>query len=201
MIAAIILAAGSSSRMGHHKALLKLRGRTFLETILDACAAAGLSRRVVVLGKDGDKVLQETDLSGAAVVWNRSAEGGPINSLRIGLEAIINHPVDAALVWHVDRPCVLVKTLQALLDSYRDTRAAVVVPEFRGRRGHPVLFGREVFGELLGGAAAAEGARGIVRADPGRVRTVSVEDPAVIEDVNTPEDYQAVLARLDARGE
>ena len=199
MIAAIILAAGTSRRMGHSKALLRFRGATFLETILAACAAAGIQRRVVVLGPDGDKILQNIDLEGVTVVWNRAPETGPIGSLRIGIEAIINHPVDAVFAWHVDRPHVPVATVEALINTFRGTRAQIVVPEYGGRRGHPVLFSRDVFAELLA-ADEAEGARRVVRADPRRVQAVAVEDAAVVEDVNTPAEYEALIARRDARG-
>jgi molybdenum cofactor cytidylyltransferase len=200
MIAAIILAAGASSRMGYPKALLTLRGATFLETILNACTAAGVERRVVVLGQDGDKILQKLRLDGVTLAWNRDPDTGPIASLRAGLEAVLNHPVDAVLMWHVDRPHVAVATIQALLDGFRTSRAAIVVPRYGERRGHPVLFSREVFEELLA-LRPPHTARAVVRAVPGRVLELDVADSAVIEDIDSPEDYRAIITRLDAQYE
>ena len=196
MIAAIILAAGASERMGHPKALLKLRGRTFLETVIDGCEASGVSRCVVVLGPDRDKVLSQVDLGDATVVENPTPVTGPIASIRIGLRELLNHPVEAVLVWHVDRPHIAVSTVTALMDRFREGGASVVIPEFDGVRGHPVVFARAVFEELMH-VSDDEGARAVVRADPSRLDVVPVSDSAVTEDVDTPEAYEELLRRTD----
>lgn len=201
MITAIILAAGASQRMGYPKALLRFHGTTFLETILQAALAAGVGARVVVLGPDMRKVLSECSLEGidAQVVENTNPETGPIRSLQLGVAEVINRPVEAVLVWHVDRPHVAVSTIQALVNRFRDGGAAIVVPSYDGRRGHPVIFGRAVFEELLA-VPMNEGARTVVRADPSRVVEVPVDDPAVVEDVDTPDDYHDLLRRADGAG-
>ena len=201
MITAIILAAGASERMGYPKALLKFHGATFLETILDAASAAGVNRRVVVLGPDKSKVLSECSLDrhGVLVVENPIPETGPIRSLQLGIESALNLSVDGVLVWHVDRPHVSVATVQGLLDRFRAGGGSIVVPTFRGRRGHPVIFGRAVFHELVA-VPEHEGARTVVRADPSRVIEVPVDDAAVVEDVDTPDDYRDLLRRSDEAG-
>lgn len=196
MFAAIILAAGASQRMGYPKALLPYRGRPFLAGILDAAYAAGFETRVVVLGYYADKIRENIDLTDVVVTASDDLPAGPIGSIRAGLKALESHPVEAALVWPVDRPHVQVATIAALLDAYRQTHQPVVVPAFRGRRGHPVLFGRAVFAELAA-APAGEGARAVVRRDRARVIEVPVSDSAVLEDLNTPEDYKGLLRRED----
>ena len=198
MIAAIIPAGGASERMGAPKALLPYRGSTFLQTILDACRATGLQQRLVVLGSDADKILAGMDLGDVTVLRNPLPESGPIGSIRAGVEAVLNHPVEGVLVWHVDRPHVATATIEALLDRFRRGAEPIVVPGYGGRRGHPVVFGRPVFEELLA-APEGEGARAVVRADPSRVAIVPVEDPAVTEDIDTPEAYRDLLRREDAR--
>jgi molybdenum cofactor cytidylyltransferase len=198
MIAAIIPAGGASERMGAPKALLPYRGRTFLHTILDACRALGLQQRLVVLGYDADNILSDIDLSDATVLTNPAPERGPIGSIRVGIEAVLNHPVESVLVWHVDRPHVAIATVEALLDRVRQGGEPIVVPSYQARRGHPVIFGRAVFEELLA-VPDDEGARAVVRADPLRVAVVPVDDPAVIEDIDTPEAYQELLRREDIR--
>lgn len=201
MITAIILAAGASERMGYPKALLRFHGTTFLETTLEAALAAGIRHRVAVLGPDKHNVLSECRLDGGdvLVVDNPTPETGPIRSLQLGLEEVVNHPVEAVLAWHVDRPHVSVATIQALVNRFRVGDAAIVLPTYAGRRGHPVIFGRAVFGELLA-VPVSEGARTVVRADPSRVVEVPVEDPAVVEDVDTPDDYRDLLRRADEAG-
>lgn len=196
MFAAIILAAGASERMGYPKALLGYRGRPFLTGIVEACFAAGVDKRVVVLGYYADKILEEIDLTDVIVAMNDDLDAGPIGSVRAGLAALAAFPVDAVLVWPVDRPHVAVSTIEALLDTFRTTHQPIVVPTHGGRRGHPVVFARRVFAELLG-APNGEGARAVVHRDSSRVAEVAVEDPAVLEDFNTPEDYKKLLRRED----
>jgi molybdenum cofactor cytidylyltransferase len=82
------------------------------------------------------------------------------------------------------------------VDAFREKHQRIVVPTHAGRRGHPVLFARAVFDELLT-APNDEGARAVVRKDPTRVLAVPVDDPAVLEDFNTPEDYKQLLRKED----
>jgi molybdenum cofactor cytidylyltransferase len=196
MVAAIILAAGASERMGYPKALLPYRGKPFLSGILDATFAAGIETSVVVLGYYADKIQQSLDLSRAIVAMNANLEAGPIGSIRAGIRALESHPVDGALIWPVDRPHVSVGTVSALLDAFRAGHQPIVLPLFRGRRGHPVIFAREVFHELLA-APDDQGARAVVRRSRARVVEVPVADSAVLEDLNTPEDYKQLLRRED----
>jgi len=201
VIAAIILAAGASERMGYPKALLPYRGRPFLAGILDACHAAGMEHNVVVLGYYADKIQESMDLSDVIVATNTELDAGPIGSIRAGVRALVGQPVQAVVVWPVDRPHVAVATVSALLDAFRGSHAAIVLPTHDGRRGHPVLFGSAVFEELLA-APNDEGARAVVHKDPARVVEVPVDDVAVLEDFNTPEDYKELLRKEDkVRGE
>jgi molybdenum cofactor cytidylyltransferase len=140
--------------------------------------------------------MEEVDLSDVIIAKNEDLEAGPIGSVRAGLAAIAPFPVDAVLVWPVDRPHVAVSTVEALLDAFRATHQPIVVPTHGGRRGHPVLFARRVFAELLG-APNSEGARAVVHRDPTRIAEVAVDDPAVLEDFNTPDDYKKLLRRED----
>jgi molybdenum cofactor cytidylyltransferase len=196
MIAATILSAGVSSRMGFPKALLQYRGRTFLQSILDVTAAVGISRRLVVLGPEPDRILSEHELRGVTLVTNDEMDLGPIGSIRASIEAIQVHPVDGLLVWPVDFPHVAVKTVELMIEAFRAQPDCIVVPATRGKRGHPVLFPRSVFPELAA-ASDTEGAREVVRAVPDRVVEVPVEDLAVIDDLNTPEAYRRLLKLED----
>ncbi len=200
MIAATVISAGTSSRMGYPKALLEFHGRTFLETILDALRAVGVQRRVVVLGPDADKILKHIGLRDVTVLSTERLEAGPIGSIRAAIREVQAHPVDGLLVWPVDMPQVTIATVETLLEQFRGSDRPIVVPEFRGTRGHPIIFGRAVFDELLA-APDAEGARAVVRADAGRVLRVPVDDPAVVKVLNTPEEYQELMKRLDEAGD
>lgn len=198
MISAIVLAGGASVRMGTPKALLRFRGTTFLEAILDAAFAVGLSPRVVVLGHDADKVLQGIDLSDVVVAVSDELDAGPVGSIRAGVDAVLNHAVDAAIIWHVDQPHVRLETVRALVDTFRLERPAITLPTYSGQRGHPILLARSIFEELWGVQADQDGARAVVHADPSRVREVAVTDPAVLEDIDTPAAYQRLLKSVDS---
>jgi molybdenum cofactor cytidylyltransferase len=182
--------------MGQPKALLTFRGRTFLESVLDAAHAVGVKHPIVVLGDDADKILSTNELQGVTVLRNEEIEAGPIGSIRAAVRHAMNHPVDGMLVWPVDMPHVAISTVEALIDRFRITQLPVVIPVYEGRRGHPALFGRAVFEDLLA-APDDEGARAVVKADPSRVSEVEVDDSAVVEDLNTPEDYEALVRRED----
>jgi len=199
MLAATILAAGASQRMGSPKALLELKGRSFLQTILDSTAELGLET-YVSLGNDFDKVLSHHNLRDATVVMNRELDAGPIGSIRASIraiEAIENHLVEGLLVWPIDFPHVSVDTVRALIDRFEmNDGPAIVVPEYEGRKGHPVIFGRSVFAELME-APDSVGARQVVRRDASRVARIQVVDATVIDCLNTPEAYRELLRRTD----
>ena len=184
--------------MGSPKALLDYRGRTFLQSILDATAALGL-HRLVALGHDSDKVLAQHDLHGVTIVMNQEMASGPIGSIRASIRAIESHPVDALLVWPVDFPHVAVDTARVLIDCVRKhDESAIVIPEFEGHGGHPVIFARRVFDELLS-APASVGAKAVVQADRERVVRIPVLDSAVVDCLNTPEGYRELVRRSDQR--
>lgn len=194
MIAGLVLAAGDSRRMGFPKALLVYRGATFLKSVLDASVAAGLDPVMVILGRDAPKILTSVDLHGITILKNGTPETGQIGSIKIGLTEIINHPVEAVVVWPVDQPHVQVATVERVVERFREAGEAISIPTYEGRRGHPVLFARSVFEELLA-APEDEGARSVVRASPERVVEVPVRDPAILEDIDTPEAYEELVRR------
>ena len=200
MIAATILSAGISARMGHPKALLEYRGRTFLESILDATSALGIKRRLVVLGPSSDKILQMHDLRNVTVLTTEAFDAGPIGSIRASIREIRAHPVDGLLVWPVDMPHVTIETVELLMDTFRSSGRPIVVPAYGGRRGHPVIFGRDVLDELMT-VPDNLGAKAVVRADPGRVEVLEVQDWAVVDDLNTPSAYQDLIKKDDLRRE
>ena len=93
------------------------------------------------------------------------------------------------MVFLVDHPLVEESTVALLVERFRQTRQPIVIPTFEGRRGHPVLFGRTVFAELFS-APLQEGARFVVRGRPELVDTVEVDDPGILADIDTPEQYE-----------
>jgi len=191
---AILLAAGESRRMGYPKPLLKLGSRTFIE-ILAAAMLQSVARLIVVVGAHADAV--RGAIPGdprILVVENPDFVKGQLSSIKAALPQV-GAEAAGALIHLADHPMVRAETFAAVVDSYWRVGKPIAIARHQGRRGHPVLFAREMFVEL---AAAPEdqGARAVVAADPSRVAYVDVDDPGVLTDLDTPEDLErAGLAR------
>jgi CTP:molybdopterin cytidylyltransferase MocA len=197
MTRAIVLAAGASTRMGRPKALLLARGRTFIRTILDVLREAGLPDAVVVVRPTHDEVIAEVGASGfGRTVVNPRADEGQLSSLIAGLNAIDEPGVDAALVTLVDVPLVTASAIRELLARTAISTAPILRAVHHGAHGHPVVFKREIFAGLRA-ADPAEGAKAVVRAT--RVEDVETGDPAVLEDIDTPEDYERLVGKITGR--
>ncbi len=193
-LAGVVLAAGRSSRMGTPKALLDFLGVPFAVRILEALEALEVKTRVVVLGPDAPRIQPVLAGHEVLLVDNPEPETGPIASLRSALRALQPIQPSAVLVWPVDLPHVRVSTVERLLESYRRTTAPAVLPTFAERRGHPVIWDSHLFAELLESPEATrEGARAVLRAHEQDVVSVPVDDPAVIDQVNRPEDYERLV--------
>jgi len=188
-IAAVIVAAGSGSRLGGvAKALLSFRGKTYLETIATTGRAVGLVDAVVIVGEPfGQEVAGQARLLGLRVRVNPAPERGMASSVALGFAAIANGPASAAWLWPVDHPAVTAATLHQLIAALGD--ADVAQPRHGGLGGHPPLIRRALWAQLAACAGQPEGARGVLRA--ARVVTVDVDDPGVVRDVDTPDDLEA----------
>jgi len=194
MTPAIVLAAGASTRMGRPKALLRAGDRTFIHRILGTLREGGVSDVVVVVRPGHDAVIAEVDASGfGRAVPNVRADEGQLSSLIAGLDAIDQPLVVAALVTLVDVPFIAASTIRLLLARAAVCAAPIVRAVHRGRHGHPVIFKRDLF-EALRQADPGVGAKAVVRA--AGVEDVEVDDPFVVEDVDTPEDYERIQWRL-----
>jgi len=198
LIPGVVLAGGSSTRMGSPKALLPLGAGTFLSQVLTTLRASGLDDLVVVTGAHDAEIRQAVEtlaMPGVRVVHNAQHADGQVASLRAALH-VVDHPgIAAVLVTLVDHPLVKAETVRRLIDAWAQVRAPVVRPVFEGRHGHPVIFASEVFGALWAVPVDA-GARAVVRALGNAVHDVPVDDPGVCADVDTPGDY-ARIARVE----
>ena len=207
VVAAVVIAAGASSRMGRPKALLPLRGRTFVARIAAAARAGGASTVLVVVGPPHGEAVRARLPEGVRATWNADPTRGMLSSVQVGIAAL-EEDVDAALVWPVDTPLVWISTVRRILGAgtardghdvtaVRDAaRGRLVVPTTDQGGGHPVLIGRRFFDEIaalpLDGAG---GLRGLMSAHASDVERLAVADPGVRADVDTPEDYQRLVLR------
>lgn len=199
--AAVILAAGESSRMGTDKALLPwpppAPGRSpSRDTFVSAAIRSFMLSTdfVVVVGGRNEAALGPVVYAnGASLIVNPDPDRGQFSSLQVGLHEVLNRGRDAAMITLVDRPPVGRATIQMLRDTFEASAENVwaVVPEFSGKHGHPYLVGRELIEAFLQAPATAS-ARDIEHQHQDRIRYVAVDDPFVAANINTPEDYAAL---------
>lgn len=198
-VAGLVLAAGASCRMGRTKALLDANGATFVSRLVATLAQGGCNPVAVVARSYRGALADEVMSGDAQLVINAAGEGGQLGSLRAGVAHLgrATQPPPAAIVFTpVDNPLVAASTVSALIHAWRSGRAPIVVPSVDGRRGHPVLFTKDVVCELFGDGLE-EGARSVVAKDPGRVAEIPVSDPAVLTDIDSPSDYHALVRDAD----
>ena len=192
MLPGIVLAAGASSRMGRPKALLRLDDRTFVRAILDALRDGGLLSAVVVVRPGQPEVVAEIARAGfGRAVENAHADDGQLSSLLVGLDAVDRPETNGVLVTLVDVPSIGAAAVRTLVARASASAAPVLRAVHRGHHGHPVVFKRAVF-EALRRADPARGAKEVMRA--AGVEDVEVDDPGVVTDVDTPDDYQRLRA-------
>lgn len=189
MISGLILAAGESSRMNYPKALLKLGEETFAELIARKMRECGIGPCFLIAGSHS-KELKES-LSGKAefkLVENPRFKEGQISSLKVGLKQVPLKST-AVLVWPVDQPLVKAETVQKILSAFQEQRRPVTIPVRQAKRGHPVVYDAEAVRTILS-LDATHTAKDLQAIYANKITFVEVEDPGVLIDIDTPEDYQ-----------
>ncbi len=190
--------------MGRDKALLPWpppapgtegSAHTFLSAAIRTLSAVN-DMVLVVAGKNEPDLAPIVYANGASLVGNPAPERGQFSSLQTGLQEVLNQGRDAAMITLVDRPPVAIATLQFLRDAFEIAAASrkwAVVPEYEGKHGHPFLIGREML-EIFLRAAPTAIARDIEHQHQQYIEYVSVNDPFVAANVDTPEQYAALSA-------
>jgi molybdenum cofactor cytidylyltransferase len=187
-ISGLVLGAGASSRFGEPKQLLPLRGSTLLGWVVNqAERATGLDEVVVVLGRAADEIREKVDFGNAKVVENPVFGEGCASSYRAGIGAI-DPRSDAIMILLGDRPGIDPETINRVADEWRRGDGQIALASYQGRNGHPMLFARPLFDQLVG-LHGDKAAWKLVDANPDLVRTVPFDLPFP-EDINTIEDFQ-----------
>lgn len=195
-VSAVILAAGSSSRMGQAKQLLALGESTVLAQTLAHVQAAALDEIILVLGASAEAIHRRLPSpQELKIVVNPDYQQGIASSLRTGLSAVDPNS-DAALIILGDQPFLRPQTLDRIVDEYRRSQAQIVIPVYQGQRGNPVLLDRSVFAEVMA-LQGDVGSRAIFAKHLDRTVNVEVEDKGILLDLDEPADYE----RLKYEGE
>lgn len=187
-ISGLVLGAGASQRFGPPKQLLPFRGTTMLGWVVNqAERAAGLDEVVVVVGRAADQVREEVDFGAARVVENPVFSEGCSSSYRAGIGALSSES-DAIMIILGDLPGVTPEIIDRLAAAWREHDAPIALCSYQGRKGHPMIFARSMFPQLVelhGDKAAWK----LVDANAAVVQEVRIDLPYP-DDINTPEDFE-----------
>ena len=190
MIVAVILSAGESSRMGRPKALLPIAGQTFIERIVATLKETPVGKVLVVLGHNAEEMKRQIEPLPVEVLVNPDYRRGQLSSLQAALRRLETEPdCDGVLVHLVDHPYIDARLVATMIERFYQSGMLIIVPRHGGKRGHPVIFSRKLFAELLA-APMDEGAKAVVNAHRAETLEIDTGDEGVTVDIDTPELYR-----------
>lgn len=190
-VAALLLAAGKSSRMGSCKPLLPLGNETVIDRCLKTLHLGGVNEVVVVVSINGEDVARAARDHGVQIVVNQDESGDMASSVRVGLNST-NPETSGIIVALCDYPLVLPGTVKALIEQHTKHPEFIITPTCQGRRGHPLLLPRSILDELTEGITL----RDLLKKDATRIREVPLDDTGILIDMDTPDDYRTVCGML-----
>jgi molybdenum cofactor cytidylyltransferase len=197
-VSAVLLAAGSSKRMGQPKLLLPLGDKPVIKHCIDTLSAAGIGDIVAVVSMSGNGIREVLRDSPAVLAMNRIPGSDMAESVRTGLRELKGSP-SGVLVCLSDHPLVSSATIKSITQQHQKTPDSILIPSYQGKRGHPTLFPNAIISGLLSGSNRT--LRDIIRDNTHRVRTIDVNDEGVVLDMDTEEDYHEILQKAGARKE
>lgn len=189
-IAGLLLAAGASTRTGFPKALARVGKKTFAE--LGVEMLSGLDELVVVVGAPHGAQIRRV-LPGLRFAENLEPARGMLSSLQLGISTF-GSEVEAVVVALIDHPHVKPATVAALVEAWRSSTSSVLKPRWRGRGGHPFVIARTAF-EALRAAPPTASTRDVLR-QIGGISKIELCDPAVLDDLDTPEAIELATSGL-----
>jgi molybdenum cofactor cytidylyltransferase len=192
-LAGIILAAGESRRFGTPKQLLEWKGQPFVRVVAQTALDAGLSPVVLVTGSSASQVEQASGGLDLQIVRNDEWKDGQASSIKMGISSLPSN-CGGAIFLLVDQPQLSTSIIHALKEKHAEGLHPVIAPMILDRRGNPVLFDRETFTDLLE-LEGDVGGRAIFHKH--RVEYLPWHDDSLLLDVDTPEQYQRLLALED----
>ena len=186
MISAIVLAAGESKRMGQPKMLLPWGETTVLGQVISVLHAAGVEDIVTVTGGFREQVETVAMQFGSRVAYNEKfASNEMLSSIQCGLRSL---QAEASLICLGDQPQVQEGSVRRVRETFERSRSSLVVPSYRMRRGHPWLVARPLWEEILQ-MKSPQSPRDFLNAHANEIEYVEVDNPSILQDLDTPEDY------------
>ncbi len=176
--------------MGRPKALLPIDGQTFIERIVGALKDARVGKVIVILGHNAEELRRQIEHLPVEILFNPDYKLGQLSSLQVAVRHLDGEAdCDGMLVHLVDHPYIDAKLVKSMIERFDASGKLIVVPRHGGKRGHPVIFSRKLFGELLA-APIDQGAKAVVNAHRDETLEIDTEDAGVTVDIDTPELYR-----------
>jgi molybdenum cofactor cytidylyltransferase len=191
MLAAVILAAGESRRMGAPKALMPFHGISFLQHLVNATCQARIGVTRVVLGAGVEQIREKLGIDPATIVVNPDWEQGQLSSIQAAIRSL-PEGTEGMVLCPVDHPLVSANLISNLIHQFDLSGKPIVLPAFRGQHGHPVIFRATLYAELLA-APLDVGARHVVWAHPRDLEEVPTEEEGVVLNLNDPETLKKAM--------
>lgn len=197
MLAAIILAGGESRRMGTPKALVPFRGISFVQHLVNATRHARIGPRRIVLGAGAEQIRDQLGVDREMIVLNPDWEKGQLASIQAGIRSL-SEETEGIVLCPVDHPLVSANLISNLIHQFDTSGKLIVLPAFRGQRGHPVIFRASLYSELLA-APSDIGARQVVWAHPNDIEEVPTEEEGVVLNLNDPDTLKKAMSSGSAK--
>jgi molybdenum cofactor cytidylyltransferase len=191
MICAVVLGAGLSRRMGVQKLLLPFGGKTVIAHIVDQLLASTVDEVHIVVGHQAEHISAELSGREVSVVNNPNYKSGMLSSVRCGL-ASLPEKCRAVMVVLGDQPSITTELINQMIQSFAATKKSILVPLFKDKRGHPILFSSLYRDEILTQYGDV-GLRGLLHSHPEDIYELTVSNASVLCDMDYPEDYRREL--------
>jgi len=191
---AIVLAAGESKRMGSPKMLLPFDGLTIIERVIGNVMAADVDKVVVVLGAHKEEIEKKIVTYNVIISYNDHYSTGMLSSVKCGLSRLPEE-YSAALILPGDHPMILTREINRVIEAYKACGRGIVMPVCQGRRGHPLIINRRYRDEVLS-LPETEGLRVLAERHADDTFVIETDDPSVLRDIDTREDYVNELNKI-----
>jgi CTP:molybdopterin cytidylyltransferase MocA len=194
MLAAAILSAGESRRMGSPKALLPYRGRTFLEHLVEVTTHPRVGVHKIVLGAGAQSIREKLGLDPSTVVVNENWQQGQLSSIQAAVRSLALGETEGLILCPVDHPLVSAELVARLIAAFDESGKLIVLPTYKGKRGHPLLFRANLYEEIL--AASPEvGARQVVWNHAADLLEVPTDEEGITLNLNNPDALKKALEK------
>ncbi len=198
-VAALILAAGKSLRMGQPKMLLPWKGRPLLVHVVENVLQGEFNDIIVVTGDASEQVqsvVKAIDDDRLRCAFNEEYPLGMLSSIQAGIHALSDSH-DGVMIALGDQPAIPAQIYRQLLAQFISSDALILIPSFRQKRGHPIFLRNVLLPELLALNPVCDSLHNVTSHHASRIQTISLDEPAIIQDLDTPRDYEQLTEKED----